>query len=149
MSFNQLFESYVPVYDVVPEQWEEARPFLVEQLKKISNAVNIREIGWYLNEEVLSGKQFIPVSPPTSQYRSILRKTFEKAPVTLGINTVAHGINITSSFTLVNLYVAVTGSTTLTGQTVPSVSYTSSNIIFSTTSTWTRAVIVIEYMQEI
>jgi hypothetical protein len=54
---SQEFESYVPVYDTVPEQWEDARAFLVEQLKKISNAVNVREIGWLLDEELLSGKR--------------------------------------------------------------------------------------------
>ena len=45
---SQTLESYVPVYDVVPEKWEEARPFLVEQLKKISEGVNTREIGFFL-----------------------------------------------------------------------------------------------------
>jgi hypothetical protein len=56
---SQVYESYVPVYDSVPEKWEDARQFLVEQLKKISNAVNNREIGYYINDQILSGKQFI------------------------------------------------------------------------------------------
>ena len=62
MTYNssQIFESYIPVYDAVPEGWEQARPFIVEQLKALANAANIREIGWYLDEELLSGKQFIP-----------------------------------------------------------------------------------------
>ena len=38
----QQLDSFVPVYDAVPDKWDDARPFIVEQLKRISNAVNIR-----------------------------------------------------------------------------------------------------------
>ena len=69
-SQNQSFETFVPVYDTVPEKWEDARQFLVEHLKKISNAVNAREICWYLNENVLSGKQFFP---GTEIHKNIVR----------------------------------------------------------------------------
>jgi hypothetical protein len=31
---SQIFDSYLPVYNVVPEKWEDARPLLVEILKK-------------------------------------------------------------------------------------------------------------------
>jgi len=66
MNSSQIFESYVPVYDAVPEDWESARQFLVEHLKKISNAVNAREISFFLDEELLSGKQFIPSANNTT-----------------------------------------------------------------------------------
>ena len=59
---SQILESFIPVYDAIPDKWDDARPFVVEQLKKISEAVNIREIGWYLDEQLLSGKAFIPGS---------------------------------------------------------------------------------------
>ncbi len=43
MTFSsQEFESFVPVYDVVPDDWNDARPFLVEILKKITNGLNAR-----------------------------------------------------------------------------------------------------------
>ncbi len=56
---DQFFESYLPVYDTVPKEWEDARVIFVEYFKKISNAVNAREIGFFLDEEVLSGKSFV------------------------------------------------------------------------------------------
>lgn len=43
---STVFDSYVPVYDVMPETWEEARPALLEFIKKLSNAINVREIGF-------------------------------------------------------------------------------------------------------
>lgn len=110
---SQVFESYVPVYDVCPENWEEARQFLVEQLKKISNAVNIREIGWFLDEELLSGKQFIPsatagVTQGTApQYRTVLRKVVDtgQLPAVPGVpKLIPHGITVTESFNLVQIY---------------------------------------------
>ncbi len=41
---DQQFDSFVPVYDTVPEQWEDARQFLVEQLKKISLELQANEL---------------------------------------------------------------------------------------------------------
>jgi len=69
------YESFLPVYDTVPEGWEDARPFLVEILKKISTAVNIRTIGWMLQEQLLSGQAFVPGTPSASdnpeQFRQV------------------------------------------------------------------------------
>src|SRR5271157_192397 len=94
---SQEFESYLPVYDTIPEKWEDGREFLVEELKKISNAINAREIGWFLDEELLTGKAFIPgtIVPGNnpSEFRQILRKVidFGTLPNT-GPKSVAHGI---------------------------------------------------------
>jgi len=116
---SQQFESYVPVYDAVPEKWEDAREFLVEHLKKISNAVNIREIGWFLDEELLSGKQFIPsntqaiIQGTAPLARTVLRKVVDCSPLIAGAQTFAHGIIFDSNFSLVDLWVAATNSTTL------------------------------------
>src|SRR5882757_3767738 len=110
MQFNsQQFESYVPVYDVVPEKWEEARPAIVEQLKKITNAVNSREIGWYIDEEVLTGKSFIPgvnnlTGGTSQQFRQVLRKEIDFGPLpNTGVKSVPHGITVDANFTLVFL----------------------------------------------
>lgn len=112
---SQQFESYVPVYDVCPENWDEGRQFIVEQLKKISNAVNIREIGWFLDEELLSGKQFIPgvnsgISGGTEpQYRTVFRKVVNTGTLPNATTTrIPHGITFDSNFTLVQLYGAGT-----------------------------------------
>lgn len=112
---SQIFESYVPVYDACPENWEEARQFLVEQLKKVSNAVNIREIGWFLDEELLSGKQFIPSSTSgitqgtEPQYRTVFRKVIDTGVLPNNtIKFVPHGLTITDDFTLVQMYGAAT-----------------------------------------
>lgn len=164
---SQQLESYVPVYDVVPEKWEEARPFLVEILKKITNAVNIREIGWFLDEELLSGQAFIPGIPPAgnsspSQFRQILRKVvdFGALPNT-GLKTVPHGITFDSNFTLTNLYGASTDPNALLaiglGHAASSpnqielyLTSTTINVVTgSNRSNFTRTFIIIEYLQEL
>lgn len=146
-SYNQTLESYLPVYDTVPEAWPEARPFFVEQLKRIANAVNAREIGWYVNEEVISGKQFQPSNVSTGTFRSILRKSFTISPVVAGTNTIVHGINISSNFTLIHLYVSLTNDVLKTGISI-NASYNATSITFSAGAAYSRGVIVIEYMQE-
>jgi hypothetical protein len=157
MSFSsQEFESYIPVYDTVPDKWEEARPFLVEQLKKITNALNIREIGFFLDEELLSGKQFIPpasISGTSQQFRTILRKVIDFSPLTAGVNSQPHGIVIDVNFSLMQLYAAATNSVAFTGEPIPNgadtIDYDSTNINITVAANYDRCWAVIEYIQEL
>lgn len=154
MSFSsQEFESYVPVYDAIPEAWEDARDFLVEHLKKISNGVNAREIGFFLDQELLSGKAFIPssinVSGTSEQFRTILRKTFLFGPIIVGVNTQAHGIVVDANFTLIQIFASGTNVGALTGDNIPAVGYDVNNIIVTSTKAYDKAVVVIEYIQEL
>ena len=153
---SQIFESYVPVYDAVPEKWEDGREFLVEHLKKISNAVNIREIGWYLDEELLSGKSFIP-SPTIpgenpSNYRTILRKVVDVSPLSAGLNPgVPHGITFDINFTLIQIWVSGTNSGAFLAQTISGndVVMDATNIVITSPQAFDRAFCVIEYIQEL
>ena len=156
---SQVFESYVPVYDTVPEKWEDSRPFIVEQLKKLANSVNSKEIGFFLDQELLSGKAFIPginnaLDSGTSQlFRTILRKVIEFPGLTVGVNSQPHGIMIDANFSLIQLFGSATNATALTGQPIPNgadtISYTSTDIIITVTASYTRAWAVIEYIQEL
>lgn len=166
---SQLLESYVPVYDAAPEKWEDARAFLVEHLKKISNAVNVRTIGWYLDQELLAGNAFIPganiagnASP--QQFRQVLRMVVNFGPLpNAGTKSVPHGIVFNSNFTLINLYAAATDPIALIGFPIPyadpialinavalTIDSTNVNITTGTNKTnFTRCYVVIEYLQEI
>jgi hypothetical protein len=151
---SQEFESYVPLYDVVPEKWEEARADLIEYLKKISNAVNVREIGWFLDEELLSGGQFIPgTSSNNLRFRSILRKVINCSPLTAGANTFAHGITVDANFTLVHMYGAATNRSTLVAEPLPNgidtLSMNATNVIVTVAANWPAAFVTIEYIQEL
>ncbi len=158
-SDNQILESYVPVYDVIPEKWEQARGIVVEQLKKISNAVNIREIGWFLDEELISGKSFIPgvnnvASGATNQqFRTILRKVIVFPGLVVGVNSQPHGINIDANFSLIQLWASATNATTLTGEPIPNgldiINYDAVNINILVGAAYTRAWAFIEYIQEL
>ncbi len=165
---SQQLESYVPVYDVVPEKWEDARPFLVETLKKMSNPINIREIGYFIDDEILTGQSFIPsmktITGSSQQFRSVLRMVinFSALPAA-GTKSMAHNIFVDENFSLVNMYLAATK------QTVPykafSLQYWSistpgdiilymdaMNVYVTVTtdySAYNQAYIVIEYIQEL
>ena len=156
---SQILESYVPVYDVAPATWEEGRTFLVEQLKKLSNAINIREIGYFLDEELLSGKAFIPglniaAADGNSQiFRTILRKVIVFPGLTVGVNTQPHGIFVDANFSLIQLFGAATNATALIGEPIPNgadtISYNATDIIITVAAAYTRAWAVIEYIQEL
>ncbi len=154
---SQQFESYVPVYDTVPEDWEQARPFLVEHLKKISNAVNIREIGWMLDEELLSGKQFIPsfatstVQGTAQQARTVLKFVVITGALTTGANTVTHQIFIDANFTLIDMWVSATNSNTLKSSIITDdhVILNVNTITITSPDNYDRSFCVIEYIQEL
>lgn len=156
---SQNLESYVPVYDAVPEKWDDARPFIVEQLKRLANAVNIREIGWFLDQELLSGKAFIPGvnnanNDATSQaFRSILRTVVEFPGLAIGVNTQPHGIVVDANFSLIQMFGTATNATALTGEPLPNgadtITYTATDIVVTVTAAYTRCWVVIEYIQEL
>jgi len=155
---SQIFESFLPLYDVVPSTWEDARPFLIEQLKRISTAVNIREIGWYLDEELLSGKAFVPglssVNGQTSQtFRQIFRKVIIFPGLTIGLNTQPHGIDIDYNFTLVAMFGGATNDAAFTGEPLPNgvdtVSYDATNVYVTVAAAYDRASITMEYLLEV
>lgn len=163
---SQVFESYLPVYDVVPEKWEDARAFIIEQMKKISIAVNIREIGWFLDEELLSGKAFIPgtnTGGSSQQYRQVLRKVIDFGTLpNAGTKSVQHGIIFDDNFTLIQMFASATNPTTHFALPIPYVEQTpgqsiqiymdATNINIVTAfnfSGYTRCFVVVEYMQEL
>lgn len=156
---SQVYESYLPVYDAVPPQWEDARAFLVEQLKKIANEFNVREIGWLLDEELLAGKFLYPGVQAASkggrseQFRSVFRKVIPFSSIAIGANSQPHGITVDANFTLVSLIGAVTNATAMTGQPVPNgadtISYTSTDVVITSAAAWTRGLAIMEYVQEL
>jgi hypothetical protein len=158
-SQDQDLESYVPVYDAIPEDWEDAKPFIVEQFKRIANAVNIREIGWFLDEQLLSGKAFIPGSEAPNDvgssqvFRTILRKVIAFPDLTIGANTQPHGITVDANFTLTQLYAAATNATALTGEPIPNgidtITYDATNIIITVAAAYDRCYATIEFIQEL
>ena len=156
---SQNLESYVPVYDAAPKTWEEGLPFIVEQLKQLANAVNVREIGFYLDQELLSGKSFLPGVSITSeggssqQFRTILRKVIVFPGLTIGVNTQPHGITVDGNFSLIQLFASATNAGALTGEPIPNgadtISYNATNIIITVAAAYTRCFAIFEYIQEL
>jgi hypothetical protein len=166
---SQNLESYVPVYDVAPKTWEEAMPFVVEQLKKLANAVNAREIGFFLDQELLSGKAFIPGvniasdGGSSQQFRTVLRKVIDFGALpNATTKSVAHEITFDANFTLIQMWASATDPTNLVAIPIPfdsagagegiEITMDSTNINITTESdrtTFTRCFVVIEYIQEL
>lgn len=163
MTTSQTFESYVPVYDMVPEKWENARAFLSEQLRRIAYGVNSREIGFFLNEELLCGQQFIPgITGVNGEFRSIFRMVvvFDALPNTT-TKTVAHNIKVDANFSLMNMYISATDPIGLTGFSLQYwskaasdivLSYDATNVIVTTGSDYsnfTKSYVVMEYILQL
>ena len=138
------------------KEWEEARIFLVERLKQISNAVNDREIGFFLDEELLSGKAFIPGvtisgnNPGT--FRQIFRIVVTVGQITAGVNAIAHGIAFNGNFTLIQLWASGTNSSTLKATTFgnsDTIRMDATNIYITSDGTYDRCYAIVEYLLEL
>ena len=155
---SQNFESYVPVYDAIPEKWDDARPFVTEQLKKITNSLNAKEIGFFIDQELLSGKSFIP-SPneladggTSQQFRSILRIVVDVGPITAGVKTVAHNITVDANYEQIALWACATNSSAPFTSTVfgnsDTIRVIGPNIQITSDGTYDRCKAYLEYIQE-
>lgn len=157
-SDDQQLESFVPVYDVMPDKWEDARPAVVEQLKRIANAINVREIGFFLDQEVLAGKLFIPgVNIETGggssqQFRTVLRIVVDVGPIVAGVNMIAHNITNDANYTQIALWACATNSTTLTSTVFGNsntIRVVGANILITSDGTYDRCNAVLEYITEV
>lgn len=163
-------QTYVAVYDSVPEKWEDARPMLVEILRRLTSSSNAKEIGSFLNMQLLTGRQFIPgtnINPnlQPNEYRDVFRMVIDFGALpNAGTKSVAHNITAVpdfSVFTLVNLYLSATDAIAFTSfslqywSVAPGdivLSLTSTNIVVTTASDYsnfTRSFCVIEYMLQV
>lgn len=166
---SQQLESYVPVYDAAPEDPKELRAFIVEQFKKQANAINAREIGFFLDQELLSGKAFIPGvniasdGGSSQQFRTVLRKVIDFGALpNATVKSVPHGITFDANFTLVQMYAAATDPTNLVAFPIPYAGagaadgvalYMDATNVYIVTqtnrSTYIRCYVVIEFLQEL
>lgn len=156
MSYNSStkFDSYVPVYDAIPDDWKEAKNFLVERLKEHANAINVRAIGWLLDEELLSGFQFIQplnFTGTSEQNRSVFRKTLNVGSLVAGANSFSHGITFDANFTLIDLWCAATDTTTPIANNITGndVTMDGTNINITSPQAYNRAVVNILYTLEL
>lgn len=155
---SQELESYVPVYDVVPKTWEDGSVFLVEWIKRLAFAINAREIGFFIDQEVLTGKSFIPgtnnvLDGGTSQtFRSILRKVVVFPGLTPGINTQPHGVVVDANYEQTDLWACATNSSAPFTSTVfgnsDTIRVVGQNVIITSDGTYDRCKAYLEYTQE-
>ncbi|MDC7243650.1 MAG: hypothetical protein PQJ44_06915 [Sphaerochaetaceae bacterium] len=163
-SENELL--YLPEYDVIPDNWKEAKKHIVESLTSYAESINAKEIGWYYDVELDTGKKFIPISNDvtSNQWRTIFRKVVDTGtlPNTTTTNT-AHGVTVDANFTLIDLYGAATKPTSAfaslplpfaSGTLADNISVTvdATNINITTSKDYTAytcSYIVLEYIQEI
>jgi hypothetical protein len=159
---SQTYETYTPVYDEVPAAWEDGRVFLTEQLKRISNGLNDREIGFLLDEELLTGQAFIPGVTTGQAFRSVLRMVVVFGPLpNASTKSVPHNVVVDANFSLMNMYLSATDPIDLVGFSLQYysvatsdivLSYDVSNIVVTTQSNYsnyTTSYVVFEYIQQL
>lgn len=147
---SQRLESLLPIYDTVPSEWADARPFFVENLKKISEGVNVRDIAFYLDEELLTGGQFIGKTATPQRYRSIFRKVISVGPLVAGMQAKPHGITFNSNFILIDLWVSATDTAGLTASIITddNVSMDATNININSPAAYNVAFAFVEFIKE-
>ena len=100
--------NFLPVFDSLPDDWELSRKSLISYLKRVTEAVNFREIGNYYATEQLAGKNFIPLNKqnkPRTIYRKVLAFGLDDfSPGPPNDQPIPHGITIDSSTRFIHMY---------------------------------------------
>ena len=156
-SDSQTLESYLAVYDAAPEKWEDARAFMVEQFKAHANAINAREIGFFLDQELIAGKQFIPgptqvlAGGTSQQFRTVLRIVVDIGAIVAGVSLTPHNITNDESYEQIALWACATNSTTLTSTVFgnsDTIRVIGPDIQITSDGTYDRCKAYMEYVQE-
>ena len=113
---SENLSNFVRSYNAIPDEWNDAQEFLVEHLREVSDGINVRDIGYYQEEEVLTGQQFVPSAANPTVLRNVFRKVVDLG----GLNdftatnpqNIAHGITITADTLIPRLYGAATDPST-------------------------------------
>ncbi len=163
------FDGYLPVYNAIPEEWEDSRQFLTERLREITDSVNARDFAEYIDKETLTGQIWLPGTE--LKLRDGFRKVVDVAPLIdfggggSSMAGVPHGITTSENTCITRLYGAASnpGASTLTmGIPLPYVdmpgdsdhiglSVDATNIIISGAgdySAYTCVYVVIEWIDE-
>jgi hypothetical protein len=118
MTPSNDFDSYLPVYNAIPEEWEDSRQFLTERLREITDSVNAKDFAQYIDRDTLNGQLWLPGTG--TSLRDNLRKVVDIGPLpdfgVTSTKTVAHGITFSENTCITRFYGAASdsGATDLT-----------------------------------
>ena len=161
-----LFDvSEIQEIDVNSEQFKELLVRLYQTVNNIALATNLKETGYYLTQEFVTGGVYFNAANNFNLLRPIYRTVvnFGALPAA-GTKTVAHGIPaVTNAFSFVKLYAVSTDPTSVTFIPIPYVSASSvtdnleiyadaTNVYIITGGTdysaYTTTYVVLEYLKE-
>ena len=164
------FDSYLPVYQDIPSDWESARQFLLERLREINETLNIKDYGLYIDRDTLNCQAWLPGADGV-EYRDVIRHVVDigALPNFAVVNplVVAHGIVFSENTSITRLYGTATDpdATTITsGIPLPFVEMvggahigleiTNTDIIITGDgatdySAYTRSFVVVEWIDEV
>lgn len=159
---DENLSNFVRSYNAIPDKWEESQQFLTEHLREVSAGINVRDVGFYQETEILTGQQFIPSTTNPTVLRNVFRKVIDTGALSslTTPQTVAHGITVTANTIVTRIYGAATDPSTsfiplpfidVGGGNHIGLSMNSTNIILKSAvnySGYTTSYVVVEYMQE-
>jgi hypothetical protein len=102
--------------DINSEQFKEFLADLKETVNKIALAVNLKDTGYYDQREFVCGQVYFPnpalnsATPQKPTWRQVFRRTYLLNGTLPNNNfvTIAHGLNITNTYTFTRMYGAST-----------------------------------------
>lgn len=122
--------------DVKSPEFKELLVRLYQNVNNIALSLNIRDAGYYVEQEFLNGQVFFPnpaLSSTTAQapmYRQAFRLLVDFGPLpNATTKSVPHGLDITDSYTFTRIYATASDTTAHTYIPIPYASPTDSNEI--------------------
>lgn len=129
--------STIAAMDVQSPEFKDFLVRLYQRTNEIALAINIRDAGFYVEEEFINGQQWFQNKALTSkssqspQMRQVYRKVIDAGalPGAAGTQTTAHEIGITTSYSFTRIYGAASDTTALEYLPIPYATATANDII--------------------
>jgi len=165
-SFTGNPNSFLPQTFIIPAEEEEKDLKLTQYLNQIATATNSKDSGYYNPIETITGQQFLPLyntqTGANATYRGVFRTVVDFGPLpNAATKNVAHGIPVTSTYSITRLYGAATQPNTsflplpfaspVLNQNI-SLTMNATNISITTginRSAYTRCYVIVEYIKVI
>lgn len=97
--------------EVTSPEFKELLVRLYQQINNIALSLNIKDSGYYVQEEFVTGSQlFNPATTDPLQNRPLFRKTIDLGALPAGVTNVAHGLAIVASWRFVKIQGAASDS---------------------------------------
>lgn len=90
--------------EVTSPAFKELLVRLYQQINNMALSLNLKDTGYYITQEFVNGQQYFSTTNNQNTLRSVFRLVVDTGALAAGVNTVAHGLTIGTTWSFTRIY---------------------------------------------